>query len=219
MQRWTVRAYLDIVNRERVALLDAIEAADKRYLDAKRGGRVAAAYARAGIVQPTRDGAWDEWSQPEVINARETRAAERGRGHVKRAPSAARVTSRDAHGDPWALRNLTTVGHATLPGVTRYGMDAMDAILTRPMLATYRVLHTAPWGVDIHGAYPGHAKWGEYVPRVAPVDAPTWGAILPVHVDEDTPTSDTPTSGVTPTSDVQRYAAILGVADPTAAQG
>lgn len=226
-QRWTVRAYLDIVNRERVARLDALEMADARYISSRNGGRVERARIAAGLPPtvtghaPTRDGAWSDDSPRDVINARETRAAERGRGRHRNAPAASKVTGRDAHGDPAILKSLRTVGVATHPDATGADyMTALDIILTRPTLSTYRVLTTAPWGVDVNGAYPGHAAWGEYVPRVAPLDAPILGAVLPVYVDDtpDTPTSDAPTVDA-PVSDVVRYGAILGVADPVAAQG
>ena len=150
--RWAVRQYVDIVSRERVAMETASEMSLARQGSGKVRDAAMARAIAAGIVvghAPTRDGAWDEWTPRGITNAREARAAERGRGIVKRGPSAARVTTRDHYAPAKLLRHLPTVGVATHPDAT--GSDyayLLDTILQNPTLATYRAYH-APRGVVV----------------------------------------------------------------------
>lgn len=181
--RWLVRQVVDVVSREREQAQRLIELQDARYITSRNGGRVERARIAAGLpptitgYAPTRESAWSEDSPREVVNARETRAAERGRGNVKRGPSAARVTTRDNYAPTSTLRMLHTVGIATHPAASTWAgpgtagdyTPAILHVLANPMQATYRL-------------------------RASESDA---GTVLPVHVD-DTPTSDDTPAHVEP---------------------
>jgi hypothetical protein len=185
--RWTVRAMLDTVARERVA---AMRAAEMMRGDTGHT-RTHAAWERAMMAGDVvghvrvRDGrTWDEWSQREVVNARETRATERGRGTVKRGPSAARVTTRDVYAPATTLRHLATVGHGTYVGHTSYPWDIMAAILAHPTWATYTVTRGPVWPAD------GPTDATGYTPRTRPVGPHTRPVVLPVHAPEDDAAQD-----------------------------
>lgn len=169
--RWLVRAMLDTVNRERVA---AMRAAEMMRGDTGRT-RTHAAWERAmmsgnvvGHVRtlPTVDGAWDEWTPRGITNARETRAAERGRGTVKRGPSAARVTTRDHYGPHGTLRMLRTVGVATHAAA---GLGDYPSMLAE-MLRTGHPGTYLAWNVR-----PTDGRIGPWLatPRVVTVTRPT----------------------------------------------
>jgi hypothetical protein len=197
LARHGVRAMLDTLARERVAALEAVILADSRYLAARDGGRVEAARVRAGLMPTaiafadTRYGVWDEYTPREIVNARETRAAERGRGIIKRGPSAARVTTRDVYAPATTLRMLRTVGVATHAHATGHDYTRLlQMILARPTLATYRVrAHADDAGrvlpVHVTVAHtPRHAATLDTTPmnaaeRQAAIDAAAHAAIGP----------------------------------------
>lgn len=154
-QRWAVRATVDAIVRDgirREELLDGLMG---------RAARARATHAAETVgYEAATVGAWDDDTPRDTINARETRAAERGRGHHPQAPSAAKVSMRDAHGDPYLLRSLQTVGCATDHRAD--GGDystVLDTLLTNPTWATYRKYQwrTGPLGAAYltdEGVYP-----------------------------------------------------------------
>lgn len=194
-----IRAMLDTVARERVAALRAAE-----MMRAHTGTtRTHAAWERAMMGHtmaaqyvPTHDGrTWDEWTAKEVVNARETRAAERGRGTYKRGPSAARVTTRDHYMPASALRAMPTMGYATPPTHATRGDRAalMAAIDAHPKWATYRT-----WGTR-----PTDGPCGPWMPTCGPA-----GIVCDVYPPtDDTGHTDTHAATDAPLSAAERQAA------------
>ena len=190
--RWNIRACVDVIARERVER-ERLTEMMIAHTGTTRADRIRARAIASGQVvgyAPTREGAWDEWSWRGVTNARETRAAERGRGNVKRGPSAARVTTRDHYAPASSLRMLRTVGVATHAHASGAEYLSMLAEMLRG----------------------GHA--GTYR-AYAPGD--TVGVVVDMTPDADTP--DTPDTRATPDApdtraDMdRRIAASLGTTD------